>query len=133
MNMKETILFADAGQTARGSERRTEDAHRLIGELLLRMGIGPHLVGFDPLCEGIRILAEQDREAGFSPADVFPLIEELCGVTNGEHAVRDAICAGFLHPEEIHSQIFPFSNRPSNCEFICTLAELVRNRIRSRT
>ncbi len=130
--MRETTLFSQAGRAVRGGDRRAADAHRMVGELLLRLGIGPHLVGFEPLCEGVRFAAEQDRVFGAaSPAEVLPAIEDLCDVVSGEHAMRDAIGVGFLNPDGIHTEIFPFSDRPSNFEFICTVAELVRDRIAS--
>lgn len=132
MNMKETFLLTEIGRCGRNKERRALNEYRLIGELLLRFGIGPHLVGFDPLRESIRLTAEQDRGFGAAPhAEIIAVAEALCNVTNGEHAIRDAIRAGFSHPDEIHSQIFPFSEHPTNREFICTLAELVRDWIHS--
>ena len=130
--MRGTLLFSRTGSTVRTGERRTADAHRMIGELMLRMGIEPHLVGFEPLCDGVRIAAEQERTSGAaSPKGVYPAIGDLCETDAGEHAIRDAIGVGFLNPGGIHAEIFPFSDRPSNFEFICTVAELVRDRIKS--
>ncbi len=130
--MKGTLLFSRTGSTVRTGERRTADAHRMIGELMLRMGIEPHLVGFEPLCDGVRIAAEQERTSGAaSPNGIYPAIGDLCETDAGEHAIRDAIGVGFLNPGGIHAEIFPFSDRPSNFEFICTVAELVRDRIKS--
>ena len=58
-------------------------------------------------------------------------LETLCDHVSQEHSMRDAIGAGFLNTDDIHARLFPFSDRPSNAEFIYTLAELVRDRIAS--
>lgn len=106
-----------------GETRRTGDAHRVVGELLLRFGITPHLSGYDPLSSGIRLTAERERKAGLlCPGEDEPRYLR-------EHAMRDAIRAGFLYTDAIHTQIFPFSERPSNSEFVCTLAALAHDRI----
>lgn len=116
-------------RTAAGHARRVSDAHRVVGELLLELGVAPHLVGYDPLCDGIRIASEQDRTWAVQPAALNAAVETLCDASNGEHAIRDAIGVGFLRPDDLHARIFPFSKRPSNSEFVCTLAELVRDRM----
>ena len=117
----------------RGAERmphRERDASRTAGELLLRFGITPHLCGYEPLCEGVRIVAEREREREHPPlAELQPAVGRLLGEQSPEHAMRDAIGVGFLGPDEIHARLFPFSDRPSSAEFICTLAELVMDRI----
>ena len=119
--------------TYRGAERmphRERDASRTAGELLLRFGITPHLCGFEPLCEGVRIVAEREREDERPPlSELQPAVGRLLGENNPEHAMRDAIGVGFLDPDEIHARLFPFSDRPASAEFICTLAELVMDRI----
>ena len=115
--------------TARGSVRRVSDAHRVIGELLLSLGVTPHLCGYDPLCDGIRITAERECACIAHPNELFAAVEALCSVSNGEHAIRDAIGVGFTAPDDLHARIFPFTDRPTNSEFVCTLAELVRDRI----
>ena len=123
MNSHERFSFAG------GQARRVSDAHRMIGELLLKLGVTPHLVGFDSLCGGIRMTAEQDRASVLHPGEICTAVEALSGAANGEHAIRDAINAGFLERSDLHAKIFPFSDRPSNSEFVCTIAELVRSRM----
>ncbi len=126
--LTEERLFFDGG--ARRMPRRERDASRTAGELLLRFGITPHLCGFEPLCEGVRIVAERERACERPPlAQLQPAVERLCGEHSPEHAMRDAIGVGFLSPDEIHARLFPFSDRPSSAEFICTLAEMVCDRI----
>ena len=113
-----------------GTLRRREDASRVVGELLLQCGITPHLCGFEPLSDGIRMTAERRRAQGRPPLDELqPAVGSLCGKHSPEHAIRDAIGAGFLFADTLHARVFPFSDRPSSAEFICTLAELVMDRI----
>lgn len=127
MLTEERLLF-DGG--ARRMPRRERDASRTTGELLLRFGITPHLCGYEPLREGVRMIAEQERERERPPlAELQPVLEHLLGERSPEHAMRDAIGVGFLDSDEIHGRLFPFSERPSSAEFICTLAELVCERI----
>lgn len=119
-----------AGKSDGGRTLREEDPERIIGELLLRFGITPHLKGYEPLREGVRITAERRRSSGRSPlADLGPTVGKICGERSTETAIHDAIGVGFLSADAIHTQLFPFSDRPSNAEFICTLAELVSDRI----
>lgn len=127
--MESTRYFAfDRGGDA--TQRCAEDATRIIGELLLRLGITPHLKGYEPLREGVRITAERERSVARPPlTDLRPMVGRICGEHSPEHAIHDAIGVGFLSAEEIHARIFPFSDRPSSAEFICTLAELVSDRI----
>jgi hypothetical protein len=99
--------------------RRVGDAHRMIGELMLAFGVTPHLDGFDPISQGIRIRAERKGQGALPPKKAL----------SHETAIRTAIGIGFLRADGIHAQIFPFTDRPSSSEFICTLAALVRDRI----
>lgn len=110
-------------ETRRGSVRRAEDAHRIVGELLLRFGVTPHLCGFDALSSGIRLTAERERSAGMRGVDGNG------GKYLREHVMRIAIGSGFQCADTIHAQTFPFSDRPSNSEFICTLATLAHDRM----
>ena len=128
MLMKQDRFFAYGG--AERMPHRERDASRTAGELLLRFGITPHLCGFEPLCEGVRIVAEREREDERPPlSELQPAVGRLLDEHSPEHAMRDAIGVGFLSADAIHTQLFPFSDRPSNAEFICTLAELVSDRI----
>ena len=124
---KQDRFFAYSGA---GCMRRRGDASRTAGELLLLFGITPHLCGFEPLCEGVRIVAERERTRERPPlSELQPAVGRLLGEQSPEHAIRDAIGVGFLDADEIHARLFPFSDRPSSAEFICTLAELVCDRI----
>ncbi|MBR4907159.1 MAG: hypothetical protein IKZ44_09970 [Clostridia bacterium] len=128
MLTKQDRFFAYGG--AERMPHRERDASRTAGELLLRFGITPHLCGFEPLCEGVRIVAERERERERPPlVELQPAVARLLGEQSQEHAMRDAIGVGFLGPDEIHARLFPFSDRPGSAEFICTLAELVCDRI----
>lgn len=106
--------------TRSGSIRRAGDARRITAELLLQFGIMPHLCGYDLLCDGILSRAEHRYAIERTPDDEKP---------GRQTALRSAIDAGFLHPGAIHARFFPCGDRPSNSEFICTLAELVRDRL----
>ena len=120
----------ETDRNVKRTARSKENTHRIAGELLLELGVAPHLCGFDPLCNAIRFTAERERSR---PAPSLTGMQQafgaLCRERNPEHAVRDAIGAGFLGTDEIHTKLFPFSDRPSSAEFVCTLAELVRDRI----
>lgn len=121
----ETILYQKERNGNRTSCRR-EDARRAAEELLLACGITPHLCGFAPLSEGVRITAERKRKrTGLMITELEQTMARLCGERGAEHAMRDAIGAGFLGTDGIRSQLFPYADRPSCAEFICTLAELV--------
>lgn len=125
--METTAVRDCPGGKDRGREQR---AQRIVEELLLRCGITPHLCGFDPLSNLIRMAAERDRSRGTGPlSDLQPMLGLLFRACNPEHAMRDAIGVGFLGSDEIHTTLFPFSDRPCSAEFVCTLAELVRDRM----
>lgn len=127
MLTKQDRFFAYDGA---GRMRRERDASRTAGELLLRFGITPHLCGYEPLCEGVRIVAERERERERPPlSELQPAVGRLLGNFGPEHAMRDAIGVGFLSTDGIHARLFPLSVRPGSAEFICTLAELVSDRI----
>lgn len=75
------------------SVRRTRDAHRQAGELLLALGITPHTAGYAMLRDGSRLVADCDRcrQIGMTEA-LYPLIGTSFGRRAGaEHAMRDAI------------------------------------------
>ena len=113
-----------------GTLRRREDASRVVGEMLLQCGITPHLSGYEPLSDGIRITAERVRTHERPPlAELHPAVGSLCGEHSPEQAMRGAIGVGYLLSEETRAQIVSFPDRPSSAEFICTLAELVLDRI----
>lgn len=127
MLTKQDRFFAYDGA---GRMRRERDASRTAGELLLRLGVTPHLCGYEPLCEGVRIVAERERERERPPlSELQPAVGRLLGNFGPEHAMRDAIGVGFLSTDGIHARLFPLSVRPGSAEFICTLAELVSDRI----
>lgn len=111
---------------------RSDAPHRQIGEALLRIGIEPHLCGFDTLSDGIRITAE--RELRFAPfrTHMEPTLGSLNGTAGWEHMMRDAIRAGFLNADEVQAKLFPYTDRPGNAEFVCTLAAALCDRIASK-
>ena len=128
--MESGVVRSDTGRYVKRDARREENAQRVVGELLLRFGITPHLSGFDPLCGAIRIASERDRTNVMPPFyRIQPMVGELCRESNPDHALRDAIGVGFLRTDPMQAQLFPFSDRPSIAEFVCTLAELARDRI----
>ena len=128
--MESAVARFESDRYAKNGARREKSAQRVVGELLLRFGIAPHLSGFDPLCGAIRITTERGRFSALPKmSGVHQMIRSLCGENNPEHALHDAITVGFLEAGEAHTQIFPFSNHPSIAEFVCTLAELARDRI----
>ena len=78
MLMKQDRFFAYGG--AERMPHRERDASRTAGELLLRFGITPHLCGFEPLCEGVRIVAEREREDERPPlSELQPAVGRLLG------------------------------------------------------
>ncbi len=126
----ENTWDAAGGGIRKRTQRRKGDASRCAAELLLQFGITPHLSGFEPLTEGVRMTAERERRSMRPPIrDLEPAMRDLCGECRPEHAMRDAIGAGFAGTNEVFARVFPFSDRPGSAEFICTLAELVSDRI----
>ena len=122
--------YFEHGRGAGRTLRREEDASRVVGELLLQCGITPHLLGFELLREQVRITAKRERLKNRPTLrDLRSATGSLCGACSAEHAVRDAIGAGFLSADGIHTRLFPFSDRPGSAEFVCTLAELALDRI----
>lgn len=116
----ETVKNFAGNRDRQGSVRRAGDAHRTSAELLLQFGIMPHLYGYELLCDGIRTRAERSRPVARAPEGVR-LVQGT--------ALHSAIDSGFLHADTIHAEYFPCEGRPSNSEFICTLAMLVRDRL----
>lgn len=107
---------------------RMRNRCRMIGETMLALGILPHLNGYRPLCEAIRVVMQADRTARIRYSDVVKWTEELFGLKDADHAMRDAIRTGFLNEVEEQRAMFPFTKRPSNAEFIWTVAEALRDR-----
>ncbi len=129
MTMESARYFA-RDCSGKRTPRRETDTTRIIGELLLRFGITPHLKGFEPLREEVRITVECERGSERpSLVELQPTVGKLCGERNPAFAARDAISVGFLSADRVCAQFFPFSDRPSSAEFICTLAEMVTDRI----
>lgn len=127
---EEDIRLFERDRSVQRTLCRRGDTSRFTAELLLQMGITPHLCGFVPLSEVVRITAERERGSERPPiVELEPTVARLCGERGTEHAMRDAIGVGFLDTDEIHSQLFPYADRPSCAEFICTLAELVLDRM----
>ncbi len=110
------------------SVRRTRDAHRQIGELLLAIGITPHTEGYAMLRDGSRLIADCDRyrRIGMTEA-LYPLIGTGFGHGNAaEHAMRDAIRTAWRR-EDAKQRIDGFGDEaPSNAALLYLLAGRVQ-------
>lgn len=102
---------------------------RYIYECLLDCGIRPHLIGYAPIFEAIRELANADRRQHIPYAVLMDRVGELYGLRNSRHAVRDAIAKGTFDAEGTWSRQFAGKPRPSNTEFLYQAAEMVRDRV----
>ena len=124
------MIQSAISRSACAVREKRDEPQRAAAEMLLQFGITPHLGGFDPLCSEIRMMAERNRSEGVPPFfGARPTIAALWQDADTEHAIRDALSAGFMGPDGIHMQTFPFADRPSSAEFVCTIAELLRDRI----
>ena len=118
--MTETMYSFRTREDRPGSANRTGDAQRTTGEMLLRFGITPHFCGFGSLYCGICVRAEREQTGEIPPGGYLR-----------ESAMREAIGGGFLNAGAIGTEPFSRARRPTNSEFICTLAELIRDRVRA--
>ena len=109
---------------------RTRDAGRCVSELLMGLGIAPHLKGYAALRDGVRMLAETSRTRRIrTNEDLYPLLGEKGSQI--EHAVRDAIRTAWERNAETAAQtdLFFGIEQPTNAVFLYTLAERVRDRM----
>ena len=119
-----------AAQCTVANRDKREETLRFAGEVLLRFGITPHLHGYEPLCSAIRLITDRTDGTGVPPYyGAHPTVSALWRNIDTEHEMRDALGVGFLITDEIHTRVFPYTNRPSSGEFVCTIAELLRDRV----
>ena len=102
---------------------------RIIGDLMLDLGIMPHLNGYLPLFEGVRILAGADRTQYISYSEVIPQVNALTGLSDSRSAMRTAIAQGAARAQDRYRAVFHHTSKPTNMEFLCTVAEIVRDRV----
>lgn len=114
---------------------------RYCSEMLLRLGISPHLRGFRLLRLALLYLLNQPSGAPVSMMyELYPAVSEQTGkpVPQIEHSMRHAIETGWLRADlrEIES-FFGYTTRddkptPSNSAFLMTVAERIRLRLFDR-
>ncbi len=100
----------------------------IIGELLHRLGIRPHLRGYYPLFEGIMILVAAGRLQYVPYPEILRQIDTIYDLPDTAHAMRDAIASGVSHRPDEYSAVFLRTSRPGNKEFLYTVAEIARDR-----
>lgn len=119
--------------TAVAPTRRTADAQRQIGELLLSLGVTPHTEGYAMLRDGARLLSDGDRCRRMRLTnELYPLLGESFErkQSRAEHAMRDAVRLAWQR-EEPEREALCCGETPSNAALLYLLAgyvQAVRNR-----
>ena len=107
----------------------TIDQLSLAKDILHKLGIPVHRVGYKHLCIAIPHFAEDDMQS--LTKELYPYIAESLGSSDWhtiEHSIRVVILDAWERRDsEIWENYFPNSRRsPSNNLFIATLAELIK-------
>lgn len=118
-----------SGGTPVRGVRRTRDAQRETGELLLRLGVTPHTEGYAMLRDGARLIARcgRYRQIGMTN-ELYPLLAEGYRQRDGaaEHAVRDAIRLAWQREDPDRQALCCDGGTPSNAAFLYLLAGQMR-------
>lgn len=106
-----------------------ERTANVIAEMMLDLGVMPHLSGYVPLLEGIRVLASADRTRRIPYREITEWIDALYGAADSAHAMRDAIARGTAETAAGCGTLFLHAPQPGNKEFLYSVAEIVRDRV----
>lgn len=110
------------------------ELERAISRLLLRLGISPKLLGYKYLVESIKLVYANNKYLRCITTQLYPTVAEKYNTTaiNVDRAIRHSISITFQKKdEELLNEIFSYvtsfkSWKPSNSEFILTMAEYIR-------
>lgn len=119
----------DGKRFTAGIAPRMRDAHRQTGELLLRLGVTPHTVGYAMLRDGVRLVSDGDRfRIVRATEELYPTIGKgYCANIYGvEHAMRDAIHLAWQRENGERGSLRFEDTAPGNTEFLYLLAGEVR-------
>ena len=114
----------------------TVDIHATVAHHLRLLGIPTHLDGYRQLCFALPMFAENPNQ--LMTKELYPAVAELCGSKDSrsvEHSIRKAIHGAWLHKDNaIWRKYFSMGSMgnipcPTNKEFICRLAEMLRTSI----
>ena len=111
------------------------DSH--VAELLLRIGVPPHLNGYKFIRQAVMMAIEQPRVLDRVTKSLYPAVADYFQTTPSrvERSIRHAIYltwerGGAAAFEQIVERSdFPDHVRPTNCEFIALLSERIRFRL----
>lgn len=108
-----------------------DDVYYFVKQLLLKLGIAPHLKGYEYLSCAVALSVDRDSS---SIMDIYKMTADYCKTTQGcvERAVRNAVSV-FSRKENVNylngllgSRLFDAYSYPSSGAVICYLAEYVR-------
>ena len=105
--------------------RRYADARRQIGELLFRLGVTPHTVGYAMLRDGVMLLSDGDRYRQMQlTTELYPLLGESAQKKTGqaEHAMRDAVRLAWQKEGAASEIPYIGEETPSNAALLYQLA-----------
>lgn len=108
-----------------------------VADLLLRIGVPPHLNGYKFIWQAVMMAIEQPRVLDRVTKSLYPAVADHFQTTPSrvERSIRHAIyltwerggAAAFA--QIIERSDFPNHVRPTNCEFIALLSERIRFRL----
>jgi hypothetical protein len=131
-NPKDVLFRIGSLPTERG---RQTDPNVLISSFLQRTGVPVSLIGFDCMCEAIRILISVDNmtKAGLI-GDVYEILGQMMQIRPivAEHAIRNAINAAWIRADAgTLERIFGYTvdaerAAPSNAAFLFRAADQIK-------
>lgn len=123
------ILSYDAPNSAKSYEREKEEK---ISAILIKLGIRPHLKGYQYLKESIRVCMEDKEELEGITKRLYPDVAKKfqTSSTKVEHAIRHAIEVAWKSgSEEEKKNFFGYieGRRPTNLSFIMRITEYMED------
>lgn len=120
-------------QLENAPKEESQSLEKQVGELLNRLGISPHLIGYGYLKSGIVRCLLDPREMESVTKLLYPGIAKDYGTTAGrvEHGIRHAIEKAWGEKRcEVWDNIFGngqgnANRRPANAQFIAAVADYI--------
>ncbi len=128
-------MFSDLPSVPKRTKRLYD---RVCSDMLLTLGVSPHLQGFEMLRHGAMYLLKTEEATDIRIMyELYPAVAKATGtnVSIVEHAMRHAIEAAWMRADlSALDAFFGYTTRdnkptPSNSAFLFTLAERVRMRL----
>ena len=110
------------------------DIHARVAHHLHLLGFPTHLDGYRQLCLALPIYTGNPQQ--LITKELYPAVAALCNCLDSrsvEHSIRKAIRSAWIHRDNaIWRKYFPMGSSgsipcPTNKEFICRLAEILRS------